>query len=359
VRSFYWPNPLVWFAVDKAAMEREHACDDEALNVGVRCDVYARHLLEVVLSQTGGATPHAAVAMAGRSNLATRVRKILARGMSRRPASREVLTAAAFGAVLVTLPLAALELTAADESSVTEVRHAQLQRPRSVEVRIEELNSGDARVRRYAAWALGEMEDDRGVAPLHERLGDNDVDVRLVAAWALGEIKNRRSVEPLVESLNDDDPFVREMVVIALGEIGHSSAVEPLVGAYARDETLVWPVVWALGEIDSFDAYEARMALFEALERRPWDNTEVWAGEWHGWEGPDRIRGLSTLERALSDEDPENRQYAAWELGHLDNEQAVESLLDLLRDEDPIVRAMAIWALDETNPSRQRRRVAD
>jgi HEAT repeat protein len=270
-----------------------------------------------------------------------------------------VLTAAAVGAVLVTLPVAALELSAADETSAPERDRAQLQGRRSVRERITELNSEDARVRRYAAWALGEMEDDRGVSPLHESLRDEDPDVRLVAAWALGEIKHWRSVDPLADALSDEDPLVREMAVLALGEIGQPRALEPLLAAYERDDTLTWPVVWALGEIDSFDAYEARLAVFETLSRRPWDNTEVWAGVWLGWVGPDRVREITTLERALSDEDPEVRQHAAWELGHHDNERAVEPLLDLLRDDDPTVRAMAIWALDETNPSRQRRRVAD
>jgi HEAT repeat protein len=203
------------------------------------------------------------------------------------------------------------------------------------------------------------MEDESGVSPLHESLNDGNSDVRLVAAWALGEIKHWRSVDPLAEMLNDDDPLVREMAVLALGEIGHSRAIGPLLTAFERDDALVWPVVWALGEIDSFDAYEARLAVFEAVGRRPWENTEVWAGEWHGWGEPDRVRRVSTLERELSNPDPEIRQLAAWELGHLDDERAVEPLLDLLRDNDPIVRAMAIWALDETNPSRQWRRVTD
>ena len=359
VRAAYWPNPLVWLAVSRAAMEREHACDDEALNVGIRSDVYAKHLLDVVRAQVGGVALNGAIAMAGRSNLATRMRKILARGLSRRPVSRGGLLATALVATVVTVPIAALELPAEDEETAVRSALARVQGPRSVRERIRELRSDETRVRRYAAWALGEMEDDRAVSPLSESLSDGNADVRLVAAWALGEIKHRRSVDPLIETLNDDDPLVREMAVLALGEIEHSAAIGPLVEAFERDETLAEPVIWALGEIDTDRASAARWGVFEALNLRPRENTEVWTGDWLGWDGPRRLRDLATLETAMTENDPDKRQYAAWEMGHRDDERAVEFLLDLLRDENPAVRAMAIWALDETNPSRRPRRVAD
>lgn len=299
--------------------------------------------------------------MAGQSDLAIRIRKILARETSRRPMSRRGLVATVLFAVLVTLPIATLELsaTAEPEAYLTRSEGKRSQRQRSITERIAELGSEDARLRRYAAWALGELEDERGVSPLHERLGDSDADVRLVAAWALGEIKLRRSVDPLVETLDDEDPLVREMAALALGEIGHPRAVEPLVRIFERDEDLGGPIIWALGEIDAFSAYEARMTIFETLGRRPWENTEVWAGQWRGWVAPERMRDLTTLERAVQSDDPETRQPAVWEMGHLNDEQAVETLLNLLRDDDPAVRAMAVWALDETNPSRARRRVTE
>jgi len=354
VRALYWPNPLVWYVVRAAAMEREHACDDEALNVGIRSDVYAKHLLDVVLSQTTGYEMNGAIAMAGRSNLARRVRNILAHGTSRTPVSGRILATTAIVAGLVTTPIAALELLEECEASDVPAQDVQLQGPRSVEERISELRSNNARVRRYATWALGEMEDERAVLPLHASLHDEDPDIRLVAAWALGEIKDERSIDPLIEAFEDEDPLVREMAVLAVGEIDHPRSIDPLIAAFEHHEALRWPVIWALGEIDSFGAYEARMAVFESIGRRPRENTEVWAGEWLGWEGPRRARDLPVLVQALDDRDPEIRQHAVWEMGHIDDERAVESLLDSLRDEDPAVRAMAVWALDETNPSRQR-----
>ena len=353
-RSVYWPNPLVWIAARRATLERERACDDCALRVGVRSDVYATHLLEIARAQLAGGAPAGALAMAARSSLAQRVRSILARGMRRGPASRKGLLTTASLALAVTLPLGAIGL-GADHVTITSYSVRDQQGTATVEQRIAQLQDDNARARRYAAWALGELEDSRGVSPLIERLDDSDADVRLVAAWALGEIKDHRAIDPLIETLTDSDPIVREMAVLALGEIEHSSAVEALMDALRQDDALREPVIWALGEIGGRQAESARDAVFREWNRRPWENTEVFAGEWHGWSGSAPTHDVDRLAGDLTSGDGDARQEAAWKLGLLDDELAVEYLLDALRDPDPAVRAMAIWALDETNPSRERR----
>jgi len=353
-RSVYWPNPLVWIAARRATLERERACDDCALRVGVRSDVYATHLLEIARAQLAGGAPAGALAMAARSSLAQRVRSILARGMRRGPASRKGLLTTASLALAVTLPLGAIGL-GADHVTITSYSVRDQQGTATVEQRIAQLQDDNARARRYAAWALGELEDSRGVSPLIERLDDSDADVRLVAAWALGEIKDHRAIDPLIETLTDSDPIVREMAVLALGEIEHSSAVEALMDALRQDDALREPVIWALGEIGGRQAESARDAVFREWNRRPWENTEVFAGEWHGWSGSAPTHDVDRLAGDLTSGDGNARQEAAWKLGLLDDELAVEYLLDALRDPDPAVRAMAIWALDETNPSRERR----
>jgi beta-lactamase regulating signal transducer with metallopeptidase domain len=353
VRSVYWPNPLVWIAARRAMLERERACDDYALRIGMRSDVYATHLLEIARAQLERGAPVGALAMAARSSLAHRVRSILARGMSRGPASRKGLLAAGSFALAVTLPLAAIELGAEHGAKAPYSWHDQ-QGDATVEQRIEQLMDDDSRVRRYAAWALGELEDGRGVGPLIEGLRDSDADVRLVAAWALGEIKDHRAIDPLIGALGDRDPIVREMAVLALGEIEHRSAVESLMDALEQDDDLREAVVWSLGEIGGREAESARDAVFRDWNRRPSDNNEVFAGEWYGSSSSAPSDDIDGLVDDLTSGDGDTRQEAVWKMGLLGDELAVEYLLDALRDPDPAVRAMAIWALDETNPSRER-----
>ncbi|UCC82616.1 MAG: HEAT repeat domain-containing protein [Gemmatimonadota bacterium] len=349
VCAVYWFNPLVWIAARQGAVERERACDDLALHIGIRSDIYATHLYEIARAQVVDDTPRGAFAMAHASSLARRVRSILARGLDRSPLSHSQLASATVGALLVAFPLASVEIWG---TATAELLRTIQQSSDPVERRIGQLEDDDPRVRRYAAWALGELESDRSVMPLIESLGDGDADVRLVAAWALGEIKDDMAVYPLIQVLEDDDPLVREMAVLALGEIEHQSAVQPLTEALRREERLREPVIWALGEIDTRDAIRARNAVFADWERGSWGNDEVWTGRLGSREARSFANDLGALTTALSDHDPRMRRSAAEWLGIRGDERAVEPLLDALRDPQPAVRAMAIWALDEINPSR-------
>jgi beta-lactamase regulating signal transducer with metallopeptidase domain len=349
VCAIYWFNPLVWIAARRGAMERERACDDLALHIGIRSDVYATHLYEIARAQVADDTPRGAFAMAHASNLARRIRSILARGLDRSPLSHSQLTSAAVGALLVAFPLASVEIWG---TTTAELLRSIQQSSDPVEQRINQLEDDDPRVRRYAAWALGELESDRGVRPLIESLDDGNSDVRLVAAWALGEIKDDMAVYPLIELLEDDDPLVREMAVLALGEIEHHAAVQPLTEALRREKQLREPVIWALGEIDTRDAIRARNVAFADWGRGSWGNDEVWTGRLGSREARAFANDLGELTTALSDDDPRMRRSAAEWLGIHGDERAVELLLDALRDPQPAVRAMAIWALDEINPSR-------
>jgi HEAT repeat protein len=348
VCAVYWFNPLVWLAARQGAMERERACDDQALRVGVRSDVYATHLYEIARAQVVGETPRGAFAMAHASNLARRVRSILARGLDRTPLSHNQLVSAAVAALVVAFPLASVEIWGAATAEI----FGRVQEGDAVAQRISQLEDDDPRLRRYAAWALGELESDRGVMPLIERLDDRDSDVRQVAAWALGEIKDDMAIYPLIELLEDDDPLVREMAVLSLGEIEHPSAVDPLIEALRREERLREPVIWALGEIESRDAITARTAAFASWGRGSWENDQVWTGRLGSAEARTIADDPGALTAALNDDDPRMRRSAAEWLGIRGDQRAVDQLLDTLHDPEPSVRAMAVWALDEINPSR-------
>jgi HEAT repeat protein len=348
VCAVYWFNPLVWLAARQGDIERERACDDHALHLGVRSDVYATHLYEIARAQVEADAPRAAFAMAHASSLARRFRSILARELDRTPLSHNQLVSAAVGALLVAFPLASFEIwgtATADLLGATQAGEPVAQR-------ISQLDDDDPHVRRYAAWALGELESERAVVPLVEALDDGNSDVRLVAVWALGEIKDPVAVPPLIQVLEDDDPFVREMAVLSLGEIEHPSAVQPLTEALRHEERLREPVIWALGEIGSRDAIRARTAAFADLGRGSRKNDEVWTGRLGSSEARAIAADPGALTAALRDADPNLRRSAAEWLGIRGDERAVDPLLDTLRDPQPAVRAMTIWALDEINPSR-------
>lgn len=113
VCSIYWFNPLVWHAVRCLRIERECACDDQVLSLGVDADEYADHLLQVARTISSGQTLSlSTVAMAHRSQLETRLLSILDERTARQSLPR--LTGAALLSAVATLTLciAVVQVTA-------------------------------------------------------------------------------------------------------------------------------------------------------------------------------------------------------------------------------------------------------
>jgi beta-lactamase regulating signal transducer with metallopeptidase domain len=96
--AIHWCNPLVWICARRLRIEREIAADDAVLAAGVRPSRYAEELVAVATSVP---TPSAALAMAERSSLETRVASILAAHLARAPlAARGTIAVVAAGAAI-------------------------------------------------------------------------------------------------------------------------------------------------------------------------------------------------------------------------------------------------------------------
>jgi beta-lactamase regulating signal transducer with metallopeptidase domain len=77
-RAVHWPNPLTWIAVRRQRFESERACDDRVLARGDVPSDYAEDLVGIARSLRAGVrAPRAALAMAGTSGVASRIRSIL------------------------------------------------------------------------------------------------------------------------------------------------------------------------------------------------------------------------------------------------------------------------------------------
>ena len=124
---------------------------------------------------------------------------------------------------------------------------------------IRSLGDPDADVRRTAAMALG-MTDHKGdmarilvtARALARTLRADDVaEVRRWAAWALGQIGNGASVEPLIVALeHDESDEVRRWAAWSLGMLGDPKAYDVLAQATTDENAEVrrW-AVWALAQI--------------------------------------------------------------------------------------------------------------
>ena len=81
VCALFWMHPLLWVARRRCFLLAEHACDDAAINEGVEVTAYARHLLEISRMRT----PRLAPAMAGLSQLSSRIHVLLDESTRRKP----------------------------------------------------------------------------------------------------------------------------------------------------------------------------------------------------------------------------------------------------------------------------------
>lgn len=147
----------------------------------------------------------------------------------------------------------------------------------AVEPLMTALKDSDERIRKIAAWALGEIKDARAVETLITALKDSNDEVRGGAAKALGEIKDARAVQPLVDLTRDR--LVAEVAVGALEKIlcGNATSVktESLQAAAnltSRSQTLFGHSdcsdnKWEIGKKD-LDCWQVRQLARQELIRR-------------------------------------------------------------------------------------------
>jgi beta-lactamase regulating signal transducer with metallopeptidase domain len=107
--ALHWFDPLAWIAARRMRAERELAADDRVLAAGTRASGYAEHLLAVAVgAQAARAVPAAALGMAQRSELESRVEALLAE-RARGPMARGRVMAVGAAAALLLLAVACVK----------------------------------------------------------------------------------------------------------------------------------------------------------------------------------------------------------------------------------------------------------
>ena len=199
-----------------------------------------------------------------------------------------------------------------------------------------------------ACIALGRIGDPRAFDPLATLLGQAThrwwTPIRIPAVDAMLMIDKQRSVEHLVRALNKAemcDAHAIDHTCKALANIGDPAAIAPMTRFLLSDITTTRAgTAIALKKIAETNP-ECMKELVQQLKQPNAKTRSILGLVIAKIGGP----ALPYLLEALNDKDPQLRHGAAWTLGSMKSDKAVDPLLGALADESEHVRAAAAWAL--------------
>ena len=196
-------------------------------------------------------------------------------------------------------------------------------------------------VRKSAAWALGEIRDDRALVPLMRAMSHKDWIIRFKVIEALGKLGDRRAAALLTEALQDENSRVYGEAIRALGEIGAERAVDPLIQAMGHELPAIrMNAAAALGKIGDSRAVDSLIQMLAHDRIGDVRKSAAWA---LGKIGDSRASEALIL--ALKDDDYYVRLYAQLSIEKI-GRPAVPLLIAALNEKDLTVQNRASWALE-------------
>jgi beta-lactamase regulating signal transducer with metallopeptidase domain len=372
--AVYWFHPLVWKAAKQLRSESERACDDLALACGAKASDYAEHLLDIVTSVRGDATPAVALAMARRKEFEGRMLAILDPELRHsRPSRRQsaaligtlavislVVGAAApapRASIVVTSSVpgsesAAIQPTGREQTRTSEsTKTSTWQRiQEKTDSRIFDKANRNEPVPAESAEAQAEARAEARAEAKTEITIEADAVSRLLEGYGV-KLERIDAASPderpaLLANIlrTDKDPSLRRVAAWGLAEhCGTTTGVEALSQALRRDSDVKVREMagWALA--DARKNSVAVTALSEAL--RSDAAVEVRAISAWSLGNIGDTDAVGPLTAALADAGKGVRARAAWAIGAIEPRQAPPALVALLRDSQPMMRQLAAWAL--------------
>ena len=246
---------------------------------------------------------------------------------------------------------------------------AQIDHPDTVSLLVEVWSQEPAaEVRRLILEALGRFQDPTRVGIFLTGLQDSEAEVRQAAIAGLMAYRNSPRLEeedwldavtePIVECLSDRSIEVAEQAARALGKVGTEAATAALIKACCREggrPSLQHSIVQALGWIGSSPSLEGLMQIWESLSEVPLRSEpllkEVLLSLSRTKDRPKAVAYIVSLLRtpALEASLP-LKSAAAFGLGRLGNESALDPLIEMLAHSDYALRLQVTAALKQLSP---------
>ncbi|PLX93981.1 MAG: hypothetical protein C0621_06330 [Desulfuromonas sp.] len=202
---------------------------------------------------------------------------------------------------------------------------------------LEKVESADRIEREHVIAALATLKVNDAVPAISRVLINPELKRRYVAAWALGELLDERGIPPLLTALSDSESEVRKFATRSLIKFG-KRAVAPLIDYLPQAPALgAASAVRVLGDIGDNRAIPVLLAAEKGPARR-----EIFLA-FGKLRDP---RAEEALIAGLKDDDWQVRMNAAMALGPLVSKKAVPALEVTLEDEIHAVREWSARSLE-------------
>jgi beta-lactamase regulating signal transducer with metallopeptidase domain/HEAT repeat protein len=349
--AVYWFHPLVWTAAKQLRSESERACDDLALSCGAKPSDYAEHLLDIVTSVKGDATPAVALAMARRKEFEGRMLAILDPDLrhstpNRRQAAGLIVSLALISVVVgaaAPAPRASAVVVASSLPTTTETPQIRSDfvpqdEAESVEDHAEDPSPEPVPAPEAREKAAGKVEEktvESSVNAIASTIAEASIEA---AARALGGTK----ISELIEGANGR--------VIDMGKVRADERPALLANILRTDKDASLRRIAAWGLSDHAHVPVAVEALAYALRQ----DSEVSVREMAAWALGDARQNSAAIPALMaslkSDSDANVRAISAWALGQIGDRDAVSALTAAINDQGKGVRVRAIWAIGSIEP---------
>lgn len=362
----YWFHPMVWMAAGALRAESEQACDDLAVSSGTRASDYAEHLLDIVTSVKGDATPAVGIAMARRSEFEGRMLAILDPERPRRNTTRRqaITLAGLIGAVTLLVGAAAPVApgaAAAAQGMMTDSLASSAAQTVAQHSMGDSGRRGAQRASRPMMDAVATpesaaMPEMQGrVLPVQPPAGPSGrLDRR--TNDAIRDLVAQFSVEVSTGIASAFGPGARQgfakTPLSGLDSLSANERVRLLVRLLTTDSSgsIRRVAAWGLNEYQMVDG--TRAALMNALRR----DADAGVREMAAWSLAQEHTasggvGSALIEAVRSEAGTKARGTAAWAIGTLDVRDAEAVLLKALDDPEASVRYRAAWALGSVRPA--------
>ncbi|HUQ20196.1 MAG TPA: M56 family metallopeptidase [Gemmatimonadaceae bacterium] len=369
--AVYWFHPLVWSAAKHLRSESERACDDLALSCGARPSDYAEHLLDIVTSVRGDATPAVALAMARRKEFEGRMLAILdpelAHSSPSRWQSAGLIASLAVVAIIVSAAAPAPRAAQIEKPIASTTTHHDgvtlAPAPKIDAPTMSKLEQNPEPVAKPEPEPKYPNNGVPGTGTVVQTVVDNVLkttmkQVQRSTENLIDEKTQKEINKSVAKSLEGAGAGAGQSAARVLSMLGDKSHVQgkqddrPVLLANIlrtdADASLRRIAAWGLS--DYADQPVATEALANAVRRdasAPVREMAAWALA----DGDDGNNGaVEALVAALHDSDAKVRATAVWALGEVGDNSAIDDLTRLLSDQSDGIRMRAIWAIGQLEP---------